>query len=77
MPGWKNMNYRHSLLLLLMILFSPLLQAQAEQEDEIASLDLLEFLGEWETGDGQWLDPADLEDNDFAKLMSLTEEENE
>ena len=77
MSGWKNMNYRHKLLLLSMILFSPISQAQNQQEDEAPSLELLEFLGEWETGDGEWLDPAELEDDDFAKLISLTYEEDE
>ena len=68
------MNCRPSLILILMILFSPLIQAQTQENDDTPSLDLLEFLGEWETGDGEWLDPAQLEDNDFAKLMSLTDD---
>ena len=70
------MNCRPSLILILMILFSPLIQAQT-QDDDTPSLDLLEFLGEWETSDGTWLDPAQLEDNDFARLMSLTGKEKE
>ena len=77
MSGWKHMNYQHKLLLLSMILFFPISQAENQQEDEAPSLELLEFLGEWETSNGEWLDPAELEDDDFAKLMSLTEEEDE
>jgi len=65
------------MLLLLMILHSPVLQAETQQDDDAPSLELLEFLGEWETGDGEWLDPEDLEDEDFAKLISLTNEEDE
>jgi hypothetical protein len=71
------MNCRHSLLLLSMILFSPLLQAETQEDDEAPSLELLEFLGEWETSDGEWIDPEELEDDDFAKLMSLTGDEDE
>ena len=74
------MNCRASLVLLLMILFSQILQSETTEpadEDESPSLELLEFLGEWETSDGTWVDPSDLEDDDFAKLMSLTNEEDE
>ena len=71
------MNCRHSLLLLLMILLSPISQAETREDDAVPSLELLEFLAEWETDDGQWLDPETLEDDDFAKLVSLTYEENE
>jgi hypothetical protein len=55
-----------------MIQFSSILQADSEQEDGTPSLDLLEFLGEWESSDGEWLDPADFEDNDFVKLIEST-----
>ena len=33
----------------------------AEDTVEPPSMELLEFLLEWETGDGQWVDPAELE----------------
>jgi len=74
MNGWMSMNYRHSLILLLMIQFSSILQADSQQEGAVPSLDLLEFLGEWESSDGEWLDPAELEDNDFAKLIESTDD---
>ena len=77
MSGWNSMNCRHSLLVLMMIIFSPLLQAETQRDEESPTLELLEFLGEWETSDGEWLDPTELEDDDFAKLMSLTDEEDE
>ncbi len=71
------MNYRHRLYILIMIISSPLLQAETEGIEEAPTLELLEFLGEWETGDGQWLDPEDLEDEDFVKLLVLTDDEDE
>ena len=39
--------------------------------DQPPSLELLEFLGEWQTDDGEWIDPAGLEHLDLP-----TEEEN-
>ena len=76
MNGWMSMNYRHSLILMLMIQFSSILQATSEQDNGAPSLDLLEFLGEWESSDGEWLDPAEFEDNDFAKLIESTESDS-
>lgn|GEM_PF-2015101 len=28
---------------------------------ELPSVELLEFLGDWETADGEWIDPTELE----------------
>lgn len=36
-------------------------KAPTEQEKETPDLEFLEFLGEWETEDGDWIDPEDLE----------------
>jgi len=34
----------------------------AEQpDDDIPDLEMLEFLADWETADGQWIDPATLQ----------------
>ena len=30
-------------------------------EDELPGMELLEFLAEWETPDGQWVDPVELD----------------
>lgn len=32
-----------------------------ETEPEIPTIEFLEFLGEWETEDGRWIDPEELE----------------
>ena len=37
-------------------------RAPGETGAEEAPLELLEFLGEWETEDGRWIDPAELEE---------------
>ena len=44
---------------------------QHEKGQEIPTLEFLEFLGEWETEDGRWIDPEELEQ------MSLPEPEQE
>ena len=36
-------------------------QALPPEEAERPSLELLEFLGDWETDDGEWVDPEELE----------------
>ena len=77
MSGWKNMNCRLSSLVISMIILSPLLQAENQKEEEVPTIALLEFLGEWEGNDGQWLDPEELEDEDFINLLRLTSEEDE
>ena len=33
-------------------------QKKDQQEQEKPSLELLEFLGEWETDSGKWIDPS-------------------
>jgi len=33
-------------------------QKRDQQEQEKPSLELLEFLGEWETDSGKWIDPS-------------------
>jgi len=46
--------------------------ADEQKEDEtLPSLELLVFLGEWETGNGEWQDPLELE------RMDLPEQERE
>jgi hypothetical protein len=36
------------------------------------SMDFLEFIGEWETEQGEWLDPIALENEEIAKLIKTT-----
>lgn len=44
-----------------------------ESKDAAASLEMLEFLGEWETDDGEWVDPFALADMTELDVM---EDEN-
>lgn len=43
----------------LWVVFAPLAVVAADVA-EAPSLELLEFLGSWETADGQWQDPLDM-----------------
>ena len=44
---------------------------EESEESEMPSLELLEFLGDWETDDGEWIDPEELEQ------IALTDQEQE
>jgi len=50
--------------MLVIILISITARAEADAPDT----ELLEFLADWETADGQWIDPSSLEDSD-GELM--------
>ena len=62
---WNNPVDSLEILLILSLALSP--NAFADEPPEMA---LLEFLGEWETNDGEWLDPSELEE-----LPELTQTE--
>jgi len=43
--------------------------AQETQDSGLPSLEFLEFLGSFETDSGQWIDPVELMQPDFAQLL--------
>ncbi|MEJ2760687.1 MAG: hypothetical protein P8126_03915 [Gammaproteobacteria bacterium] len=42
----------------------------AQGQQQPPSLELLEFLGSWENGNGEWVDPAEFADDSFEQLTS-------
>jgi hypothetical protein len=74
MPGKGRL---WSTVLLLGLLNAPALAQEPKQvrenneETETPSLELLEFLGDWEMDDGEWIDPEELEQ------IALTDQEQE
>ena len=76
MPGKARL---WSAVLLLGLLSTPALaqepgQVREESENtEMPSLEFLEFLGDWETDDGEWIDPEELE----QIVLTDQEQENE
>ena len=45
---------------------------ESTEESEMPSLEFLEFLGDWETEDGEWIDPEELE-----QIALTTQEQKE
>ncbi|MBF8269099.1 MAG: hypothetical protein HW386_808 [Gammaproteobacteria bacterium] len=52
---------RGSLMLIVLANVSTLAYAADEPVTEEPAPDFIEFLGEWETADGEWVDPNELE----------------
>lgn len=72
MSGWKKMVCRVSVCVLLLFLISSLCAEERTddaQQTAIPSIDFLEFLGEWETEQGEWIDLETLEDNEIGKIL--------
>ena len=72
------MSFPVRVLLFLTCLVSMLTFAEEESREDIPSIDLLLFLGEWETDNGEWVDPYDFEDDSFEQLIEpVGEDSNE
>ena len=58
---------------------APTLESQAASvQEEAPSIEFLEFLGQWETDEGEWIAPEELADDGFAQLLEAAfETENE
>jgi hypothetical protein len=70
MNGWKKMVCRVSVGIMFFICsISSLFAEQQIENKEIPSMDFLEFLGEWETEQGEWIDPIELENEEVVKLI--------
>jgi len=50
---------------------------QAEQKTGVPSDELLDFLGEWERIDGEWMDPTQVQDISMLEDDRLNGETNE
>lgn len=60
MSGWivrLTTVLSKNLLVSVMLLFSVSVNAEEQQEQEALSEELLEFLADWETPEGEWLGP--------------------
>ena len=67
------MVYRVSVCFLLLCSVSSLYAEEFANDEQqiIPDMDFLEFLGEWETEQGEWIDPETLDDNEIEKLLEL------
>lgn len=48
--------------------------AQSEQSDDAPDLEFLEFLGQFETDAGEWIDPDSLLTEEFTELLEASTE---
>ena len=47
---------------ILFVLMNACTAVTASEEDNLPGMALLEFLAEWETADGPWIDPVELDE---------------
>ena len=69
------MNFQPSLLLLLWLSVSWVYAEEGGKEQKAPpppppSLELLEFLGSWDNGHGEWVDPTEFADDSFEQLTA-------
>jgi endonuclease/exonuclease/phosphatase (EEP) superfamily protein YafD len=60
MSGWRMNRRRVDWRLAAVLGLLPLALPATAAEDEQPSMELLEFLGDWQTQDGEWIDPITL-----------------
>lgn len=63
------------LLLMLMSLLSLSIPAEPEDDRDAPSIELLEFIAEWETSEGDWAGPEQFEDDAFDQLYDDEEDD--
>lgn len=68
------MSFPARVLILLTCLVSMMTFAEEESGEDVPSIDLLLFLGEWETDNGAWIDPNEFEDDSFEQLIETSGE---
>jgi len=56
--------------------FSNTVAAENEQSEDAADLEFLEFLGQFETDAGEWIDPDSLLTEEFTELLDASTEAN-
>ena len=74
MNGSKKMDCRVSLCVVLLCSISSSLAEEITNDEQqtAPSIDFLEFLGEWETEQGEWIDPETLKDKELTNLIDTT-----
>ena len=74
--GWMSMSFPVRALVMLTWLVSMGAGAKEEDTDDgTPAMELLLFLGQWETDNGEWVDPADFEDDSFEQVVDPAEED--
>lgn len=68
------MSPRSSLVFILMTCYPFTQSAQEAIFSDAPSIEFLEFLGEWENKEGEWVDPNQFDDNFYARTDTVEEE---
>ena len=61
----------------LLLVLTPVAPRASAEDEQQPSLELLEFLGEWETEDGVWIDPLSLLETEESDLESGEDDEKD
>lgn len=67
---------RLSAVLIFMVFYQPLLNADEEVIEDLPFIEFIQFLGEWETEDGEWIDPNEFESEGFVKAYTELDTRN-
>ena len=59
----------------LTIYYSTMVYADNETVADTSDIDFIEFLGNWETADGEWVDPNELEEDDDTDTQTAAEQD--
>ena len=70
MAGWLNAIARGSWLVFGGLLIAQVVTASPRDAEPSPDMEFLEFLGNWQTHDGKWIDPLHVEDIPPAELDS-------
>lgn len=68
------MLYKHALLLIIQMSIT---NVHAGESIELPSDELLDFLGQWQQVDGEWIDPTEIQDISMLEEEQLKGEDNE
>ena len=71
------MSFPVKVLILLTWLVTMWAYAEEEGDEGVPSVELLLFLGEWETDNGEWIDPGEFEDDSFEQLIDPVKNDND
>ncbi|MFQ5935048.1 MAG: hypothetical protein ACE5LB_01380 [Acidiferrobacterales bacterium] len=61
----------------MLLTVATIMAAEPANPEEPPDLELLEFLGTWETSTGEWLDPTSFSDEESLPLEPQREEKDE
>jgi hypothetical protein len=64
--GWQPTN---GIMVLATLAMAPLQATTAAEMTALPELQLLEFIGQWETDQGEWLSPEQLMNGEFGQLL--------